>query len=233
MAVGQTSLVSNQSATDANSYTTASFSSTAGRPILVVVESSKETVSTTPTVTAHGLTWTQVATAETDGGTIRRRLTIFEAYPTSNGSGTMVIDFGGVTQYNCLWDIIEFTGADTTDMTVQSATLAGNGFGTVTVTLGAFSDAGNATFGTFGMNNTTSTLTAGGGFTEISNHADTTIDAPARLLTEFVASNDTSVDCDISGTTARRWVGIAVEIKAAVAAVDVEDPFGMRGFFGA
>lgn len=223
MAVASTTLIQEISATDATSYTTASFTITSGRPVLIGVITAEATVSTIPTIAASGHgsthTWAQESTQETDGGTTRRRETVFSALPTSTGADTITIDCGANTQLAFSVHVIEFTGANTSDIVRQAVTNRGSATGTVTVTLAALT-AGNATIGFFVINGSTA-LVAGSGFTDIANNSDTTADAPTRHMTEFLATDDTTVDASISGATARRWVGTALELNAAAAANEI------------
>ena len=217
MTVAATVLVSNGTPTNGTSATTASFNSTAGRPILACICNYLATPTTVPTFSAHGLTWTQRVTIETDGGTVRRRITVLDAYPTGAGSGTATIDCGAVSQEGFSWQIVEFTGADTTDILAQAAaTAVGNATGTVSATLGA-TTAGNATLG-FSIINGSTAINAGAGYTGIADFQDTDAGAPTRLITEFRNDNTSTVDVSIAGGTARRYIVVGLELKAAAVA---------------
>jgi hypothetical protein len=125
-----------------------------------------------------------------------------------------------------MWSIVEFGGVDTSGTNgsgaiVQSATNINETFNTgMTVTLGAFSSASNATYG--GLWTYTSTsggITPGSGFTELGE----SIRVRDTIETEWKSTNDTTVD----GTWASsQSEGIAIEIKAGASS-----PSGMDSLF--
>jgi hypothetical protein len=99
-----TSLHTQEFDNDAISYVTSSFARTNGRPLLAAVFSSQPDPSVNPTLTGHSLTWTRLDSEQTTTGTPRRYVAVYEAYPTSSGSGTLTINFGGAnTQSSCRW----------------------------------------------------------------------------------------------------------------------------------
>lgn len=210
--------------TDGNSSSTTASITPASNKLQLLAISSRTNISTdpnAPTVTGCGLTWVQIATIVYDTTSAsRRRLTLFRAMGSSPSSGALTIDFGGQNQTHVTWVADEITGMDTsgTDGSgaiVQSATNKDEvGTTTFTVTLGAFSGSGNATYGAYGEIDATITITPGSGFTELAKATD---GGAGNVVTEteFKNSNDTSVDWTLSGTALPG--GIAIEIKAAAA----------------
>lgn len=220
--ISRANLVTNSSTTDAASYNTASISPGANKLILATVVSRTGITAdpNQPTLSGNGLTWVAIASVVFDNtSSSRRRVTLFRAMGASPSTGAVTIDFGGQTQTACDWNIEEVSGMDTSGTNgsgaiVQSATNFDNATGTpvstLTVTLSAFSNTNNATFGAFGYGGT-GTSTAGSGFTKLGDVMDG--ETSIRLTTEFRSDNDTSVD--ISYSAAGEIGGIAIEIKAA------------------
>ena len=174
-----------------------------------------------PTVTGNGLTWVAVNTTVYDNSSSsRRRVTVFRAMGASPSAGAIAIDFGGQNQTNVTWILDEFTGMDTTGTNgsgavVQSAVNqdVDGGVLTLTVTLAAFGDAGNATFGAFSVDNGSATTAAGaGGFALSGDIASST---GIKTSSEFRNDNDTSVSMDWSGVVDVIVGGVAIEIKVA------------------
>lgn len=211
MAVVATHLTTDSSGTSASSYATASISPTTNRLVLVAVRANNAGSITTPTLSGAGMTWVEVDHIEFASG--QANVTLFRSLSASPGSGALTIDFGAATIQQCHWSIVEFSGINTSGTNgsgaiVQNATNFNDG-GTstgITVTLAAFGNVNNATFGAVGYSNTAA-ITEGSGFTELAEN-----NANSRTIeTEFRNDNDTSVDW--SWASATPFVGaIAVEI---------------------
>ncbi len=222
MAISAAHLTTNQNGSAATSYSTASITPSANKLILIAVGSqvSSGTVNT-PTISGNGLTWEQVATKPQSTGSVFRRLTVFRAMGGSPSTGAITMDFAGQSQIRCGWSVSEFDGVDTTGTNgsgavVQSASndVTDSGSATsLTVTLGAFGSADNATYGAirFGASSTTFNLTEGSGFTSLGE-----VNGSASYASMYKLSNDTSVDYTWDSATTFSQA-IAVEIKAAVA----------------
>lgn len=213
MAVTATLLTTGHDTTDQASYAGASITTAASRLTLLAVHNPKGTP-TTPTVIDSNRTWAQVDTvAFNSAASPAKRVTVFRCLVTATGSFT--IDFGGVSQNGCLWNVVEFPGVDTSGSNgsgaiVQHVTGTADSAAGLTITLSAFGSANNATYGAFGNLGTTA-ITAGSGFTSIDETGDSTPNI--RLMAEFQAGNDTSVDT--GGGSNNAWGGIAIEIAAA------------------
>lgn len=218
--VTEAALTSGNSSTDGTSVATASFTPTANRLILAAILTRRSgAVATQPTMTGNSLTWVLV-NGGGNGGDNRERVDIFRSMGASPAAGAATWDYGGVTQHSFCWSVAEFAGIDTSGTNgsgavVQSVYNAGDGndHTSHTVTLAAFGDAGNATYGAFGVSFVSEDTTPGTGFTEI--HDVGNADQPMRIFTEWRNDNDTTVDS--SSATATIRYGGAVEIKAAAA----------------
>lgn len=181
-----------------------------------------------PTATGCNLTWEVVSTVNYDNvGATRKRLTVLRALGPSPTTGAVTIDFGGQAQHGVDYSIDVADGVDTSGTNgsgaiVQSATLIDETTPatpfTETITLGAFGNAANATWGSLGFGDPTgSNFTAGTGFTELSVVNASTFQT---VITEYREGNDTSVTMDFVAPASSDAIGgVALEIRAAPGAV--------------
>ena len=196
--------------TDRTSYTTGTLSLAAGKLYVLSVENSHATAAVAPTSIDNGPTFTK--RSFTAYNTNLNYLSVWTAVPTTNYTGTLVINFGATTITGCVISIDEFSGVDTTtnDGVVQQATGTGSSV-TPLATLAAFGSVYNAAFGAHGHAAVTAT-TQKTGFTKLSDGQAAT---PAQALeTEYLPANDTAVNATI---TSAAWGSCAIEIKAAAA----------------
>lgn len=217
MAVAATNLTTAGNNADATSYASASITPTANRLILAWFYSDHATVEpNAPTVTGNGLTWVLVA-SRTQG--TNRRMTLYRAMGSAPTAGAVTFDLAGQTATGAMWSIAEFSGVHTGG-TNGSAAIANKGANSAStgtsliVTMQPFSDTDNATAGAF-MHAANETRTVGAGFTSIGviNQASPNV----SLGSQFLASNDTTVDA--SWTTTSANIGIAVEIREAASVI--------------
>lgn len=198
------------------SYATASWTPVAGRLYLVAVSNSDANDAIVPTLSGNGQTWTQVSTQQLTA--LTRRITVFRCLAASPSAGALTADFAGDAQSGCMIHISEWSGIDTGGTNgsgaIVQAVAAQWASAAPLVTLAAFSSANNGTYGSFQTGNETVTL-PGVGFTQLS--IGTYATPTSNLYTEWRADNDTSVDAVCQNNNG---VGIAIEIKAAVAAAD-------------
>lgn len=231
--VALSNIINNESETAGTSVVTDSITPVANRLYLLTVVSRTNITAdpNQPTVTGAGLTWVAIGSVIFDTtSSSRRRVTLFRAMGSSPTTEALTIDFGGQTQGSFTWSVDEATGMDTSGTNgsgaiVQSATntLAPNTGTALEVTLAAFSDVNNATFGAFGFGGNTG-RTGGTGFTELANRENAG-NATTGVLTEYKAGNDTTVDVSCTNSDVG---GIAIEIKVAGgAATVVKDIIGM------
>lgn len=223
MAIDTPTVLTNGSDTvDAASFTTASVTPASNKLVLVAVVNSKGSAPTTPTISGNGITYTQVNTvAFYTIATPQRRLTLFQGLNASPSAGAITIDFAGATQTNCIWAVIEIGNVNTTTPVVQSAVNSvDDSASALVVTLAAFADVANGAVGVFSWKQTAAgagSMTPGGGFTELT---DATSQTPlVGLETEYIVTNDTTVDATPAASSAMG--GIACEVAAAAAATFV------------
>ena len=220
MPITAANLTASGDTTDGTSYTTASISPAANTLILAFINNIDLTTAGTVTLSGNSLTWVEVDT-RTFGG--ENRQTVFRAMGSSPSSGAVTITItGAVSNLLCTWTIDQLSGTDTSGTNGSGAIVQFLSDGvfpatTLTITLAAFSDTANATHGFWYQNGDTG-MTAGSGFTELS---DTSInDAVLGLrgvMSEFRSDNDTTVDA--SRATSAGIVGYGIEIKASALSV--------------
>jgi len=217
-----TNVTSGSDSTDATSYTTASVTLKAGVLYLMSVENSKATADVVSSIDS-GPTFTSRSTVAFN--TNANRQSIWSAVPTTDYTGTLVINFGGGnTQTGAAWSLDAFYHVDTatTDGIVQNATGTGNSV-TPLATLAAFGSANNATYGAFGVASTSAGAAESASYVELS---DITAATPAQgTHTYYRPDNDTTVSCTI---TSAQWGACAVEIKSLGTGAITIPP--MRGY---
>lgn len=178
-----------------------------------------------PTVSGTGISFDVIDSAYTDtGGSSRQKQTLLVAMPSSNTTTTLSIEYA-FSGTNISYVIDELTGAVTgnngADAIVQynTNTNPDTPATSISTTLAAFGDAGNATYGSYGCGNASgNNPSVGGGFTEVGRYEESSEDT-ATILTEFKSSNDTSVDVSFSEDYELGITG--VEIAAAVVSTAV------------
>jgi hypothetical protein len=214
MAVGTpTSLTSGTStANQSTAYTTASVTPTANvLQLLFVVSTTSAAAPNTPTITSSGLTWTPIANATYNTiASPDRKLSVFWATGASPGAGAISIDHAGQAMTGVSWSLFEVTGANLSSPIVQSPTNANDTTQTsASVTLAAFSSAGNLALAGVGLNNAQA-VTHRTNWTEIH---DVVGSAPATSLeTQYRQADD---DASASWGSVTRWAMIGLEIAEA------------------
>jgi hypothetical protein len=193
--------------------------------VLLCVQAGDAGSTTISSVSGCGLTWSQVTANETNWGGSNYRDWVWKGIGTAS-SGAITVTFSA-DPYNATYHVCNVTGHNTSGMIVQSTTATGSS-NTASATLGAFADAGNATFG-FAIQNQNDGVYPGTGFTELDQQirgAFTTSSA-----TEWRADNDTSVTATFD--TSNPWAIHAMEIAVAAAGggTNPKGPLG-NPFFG-
>ena len=222
MAITATHLTTGSSDTDTTSYTTASISPSGNKLILAAVWNGATGTNPQPTLTGNGLTWVHVISEPYDVSGTFGVIHLFRAMGASPTPGTVVINYGATTVLACGWSISEFSPVDTggtngSAAIVQSLVALGLSAAAL-VTLSAFSDVGNATYGAL-AHQTADTETIGAGFNLLGR--STTAVPVTTISTFWKDSNDTTVDATWTDAT-QKWGIIGVEIKAAT--VQAADP---------
>lgn len=218
MAVGHNELtLGDNGGVGSDSYFTASITPTTDRLILCSVFSYLISgPPDPPTLSGNSVTWVQVSSQAMRTGT-QGRLSIFRAMgiPTT---GSINIDFAGVSQSQCLWGVVEFSGVTTTGAngadavgnTTSGGFLAGTG---ATLTLPAFGSVNNATLGVLAQFSSSS-FANGSGFTQL-QHQDVSGVNHVLFDIEWRVDNDTTVDWTWIGSS--EYTAIALELVAGTA----------------
>jgi len=208
-AVAITNLTSSKDDTNLSAYTTASITPPANELIVISILSRAVSGSTnTPTITGNGLTWVLIdIEAGTDGS---NKVSMFRAMGTAPTTGNITISMGGQTQLYAYWNVVSFSGVDITGTNGSGAVRQYNSNyneGTnsgLSITLASFNDTNNIAYGAVRAGNT---ITAGSGFTEITEQS-----GEAIFETEWKNSQDTTVDWSWSSTSAYTR-GVAIEVQ--------------------
>ena len=190
----------------ATGATTASISPTAGNFVIIILGNYRAGANAqNPTITGAGTTWNrQLSQASADTFSA-----IHLFYAFAAGTGALTIAMSDVSHTNLKWSVIEFPGANLTSAIQQQVSNLAAATNTgITVTLSAFANSNNATYGAV-YDRASRARTIGSGFSAVSNNSTT-----ATLVDEFNAGNDTTVDWTWD-SAAVNVVAIAVEIIAA------------------
>lgn len=191
------------------SITTASVTPCSNCLVLISILFIGSTGQSATTVTGNGLTWVQIDYNDVSpnaGG-------LYRALGASPSTG--VITITPASSATVQWSVITLSGTDTSGTNgsgaiVQNVPAFSNGVSSLTVTLSAFGNAANATYGAFFMRDA-ATPTVGSGFTVAHS-----LNNAAVLFTEYELANNTAVAAFYSTST--DILGYGVEVKAAVAA---------------
>jgi len=209
MSVTAVNLTSGVDADAQATYVTASISPTANYLVLATFGYVQAAVGV-QTLTGANLTWVKIGSTITDGS---RNMVVFRALGTPTSGALTFTPNGTGNPSRCNWTVsqltnIDITGSDGANAVVQTATNTAASANTLTVTLGAFADSGNATYGST-YSDGPNGITVGSGFSELGKTLDGT--AGIGIQDEFKATNDTSVDWSYGDTTTE--LGFAAEIK--------------------
>lgn len=221
MPVVATHLTSGVENTDGTEFTTASISPT-GNSLILLAFSVRNGSSTDPTIASvagNGLTWVLVDSSAWDpDSTSRRKLFVYRAMGASPSTGAITITTDQ-TETDVSWSVDEFsnvvtTGANGADAVVQSVDNNDDGVTELTVTLSAFADSDNATYGAFSQYNSQSTSEEAG-YTQLS---DVNTDGGNSTSTQFLNSADTSVYASWADSTKCGGIGIEIAVTAGSSA---------------
>jgi hypothetical protein len=207
-------------ATAATTGTTASWTPAANALQVMVVHTARAAgASNVPTVTRSAIAWVWVAgVAYITSGT-RRRIDVFRNMEAAPAAGAATIAFGGQTQDNIQWEVVDVAGVLTTGTKGADAVRqAVTDFEATTVEtaiapagLPAFANAGNATILAIGVAAAV-TLTAGT-FYAVSGQGSSganTVGLQYRLRPDITPK--------ITSSVAALWGAVAIELVAAVGA---------------
>lgn len=208
-------LTSGGDGTTKTTYTTGTFTPSPNKLVLITVANSRGGVITDiASISGCGLTFEKVSTITT--GDIRQRHSLWKAVSSSTSTGSLSITMVSADSTNCQWIVTEFDGVDVSGTNGANAIVqVGSTIldspapsGTVTVTLNQFAKNTNAAFGAFRIQLTTTTLTAGSGYTQIAEVKNTN-----HIQQQYVQSADTTVDWTYANSSGR-ILCLACELKA-------------------
>ncbi len=223
-----TLLTGGSNGTNQAAYNTASITPGSNKLVLlfVVAVDLGGVAEASPTIAGNGLTWVEVATTTFNSiASPNTRVSLFRAMGASPSSGVLTITYAS-DQTVCFWSVSEFTNMDTggangADAIIQSNVAKSDSESTTfSVTLSAFANSANATYGAFTSDGGTSE-TVGSGFIELGGAAD-------QAFAEYKATNDTTVDFGFSSGPVDVVV-FGVEIKNATQAESAGASAGARG----
>lgn len=209
MAIVATNLTGGGSASAGSSFATSSI--TIGRNKLALIAIMTADSVTVSSVTGCSLTWSLVVSKTQDDQTV----CVYKALGGAPTTGSISVTLSGSTRY--VYNVAQFsnvmTGNGGAKAIIQSAGSSSHSSYSLSVTLSAFSNIKNATYGAFGQSKESATpiLTEGSGFTELDEQTGINGTWRSKLHTEFKNTNDTSVDS--SSDTNTYYMGVAVEIK--------------------
>ncbi len=203
------------------SVTTASITPGGNRLILVTVHaylSAGSVQPATPTVTGNGITYSLVASQDTDNsGTDRGTMFLFRGMASAPTAGGITIDFGATTQTRIQWAVdqsgpdVDTSGTNGSGAIIQSTGVTLGAAGTsASVNFPSAMGAGNVGFSAWG-HQVQEGKTPRAGWTEL---ADVTTVSLASVETQYISGTDTAGSA--SWTTSSRAGGIIAEIKSAI-----------------
>lgn len=203
------------------SATTASITPGGNRLILVTVHaylSAGSVQPATPTVTGNGITYSLVASQDTDNsGTDRGTMFLFRGMASAPTAGGITIDFGATTQTRIQWAVdqsgpdVDTSGTNGSGAIIQSTGVTLGAAGTsASVNFPSAMGAGNVGFSAWG-HQVQEGKTPRAGWTEL---ADVTTVSLASVETQYISGTDTAGSA--SWTTSSRAGGVIAEIKSAI-----------------
>lgn len=163
-------------------------------------------------ITGSGLSPTLVSAANYGASTGRRRLEVWQFTPAVTASIPLLVTFavGENSTAHC-WSVVSANAATTGTLPQAAVMNRSASASTITATLSTFASATNAALGFFGAVGTNGAMTVGSGFTQLHSEvvaSGTTI----CLLSEYKASEDTTIDATAGGVN--DIIGIGIELKA-------------------
>lgn len=229
----RTDLTTDVNSTNNSTYATASFAPTKDRLVLVFVMSvnSSNAAANIPTLSGNGLNWVMVQTA-TCRVSNDYRLSCFRAMGSAPTAGPLTFNFGGQSQSQCAWSIFEYDGLDVSAADGANAIVQANAVApgatpvsSIGVALNPFQDKVKnlCVGGAIAAN----ALVVGGfdqgeGFTQIHGQRVITGARQSVLETQEKVGEDTLVDWLMPTGTSAPACAIALELRVASAAIDVE-----------
>jgi hypothetical protein len=159
--------------------------------------------------TGNGVTWTQITTVFSTGSS---DVGFWYGVCTAGATGTFTANLGTGGGF---WLIDTCSGVDTSGTIVQSVKGTAASTSPITITLAAFGNASNGAYAVFPASFTLTqpTLSPKAGWTAVKT-TTTVSSGSLAIASEYIASNDTSVQETWTGGSGVTLVGWAVEIKS-------------------
>ena len=179
--------------------------------LAVFVKNSIAAAGNKPTISAWGITWTEIGTHVADTGNADR-ITLLAAFASGATEGAATVDFASETQLDCRASFFQVTGAKEDGAITEAFRNVSTGNGTGTsgaVTLGAAADSNNRPIAAFTHEANEATTS---GWTELDDLAGV---APTTGFATQYKDDAFSTSATASWTTSSDWVGLAVEVIAA------------------
>lgn len=206
-----------------STYATASVSPSANALILVAfqVRRNGTDLASVPSwaLSGNSLTWVEIDNITyTTSGAVNQRIWLFRAMGSSPSSGAITISWAaGWSINNATWAVLECSGTDKSGTNGSGAVVQSNKSSCtsctgLTLSLSAFGSTRNATLATFGVDNSTNTITNEGGWTELAEQTANETTDSETIEVEWINANDTSPSVTFATAYAG---GVGIEIKAA------------------
>ncbi|HEX2174074.1 MAG TPA: hypothetical protein VHL09_16705 [Dehalococcoidia bacterium] len=217
MALTFTTLTSGEDGDGGASSATASFTPAANSLILVAVSTGLTGAAAAPSsLSGHSLTWTPRGNATISNGNLNIALYSAQA-GASPSADNLDINYSGITPTNCIWEVVQVSGHDTSAPIAQTKQRGGTGFSfeNPSLTFDAAVKATSGIFGAFAKNNQTAVGTTGGGYTKIgTGHNDGT---PSN---QIFAQYDAQAGAGHDGVFDMSWDSAS---GVAIAAVEINE----------
>lgn len=185
--------------------------------VVVVGRNTSDAAIVSNTMSGGGMTWVKEQTIGFDTvSSPRSTLAVWRGMRTSGSQSDDLTWTWSATSDFGFMQCTEFQGMDTggsegSAAVIQDVTFQDQNTSTPSITMSAFGDPQNATFGCFANRRIDGAWTAGSGFTQL--HDQSSGGALVTFTTQWKNTNDLSVDATHSGSTAST-AGIGIEIKA-------------------
>lgn len=214
MAVAPSILTVASSATDSQSYTTASVTVPSGAIVYIGIGTAHASSAQSATPSGLSGTWTKMASRSYPANG-QRLLEVWKSTDAS-GTGTISISVAGSSNIGCEWGVVAVTGADATEVRI------GTDYTTTAIdpwypTITALAASGN-TLLSWVSGNGNDTMTAAMGHTSNFARSTTKHGTPGALMG---VGYDTSIDVtadNINGNT-NQYGGVFIELVAIAAAL--------------
>lgn len=214
-AITTATLTENLSTSSATSYATASVTPTAAQVVLILVGATAASGAPPASVTGGGITYT-MATSRSAG---TKSASLWWGASNAPTTDVITIDFGGVSQTTCFWDVEQLTGADQSTPIVQSQIGLGTGTtGSLNSPLNTFRDPVNDAGFYIVMHASNEATTVAASWTQLFDAKNA---GPAMTRETAWISGGGALNPQPSWTSSVTWVMAAVEAGVPAASTVV------------